>query len=157
IAVTMIGLGFYALHNTLQTNATQMTPAARGTAVALFSSAIYLGQTGGVAAGAFIFDRFGGAPLFVATAIVLPTLAFWFAWKLRRRPWEDKLTEGCRPSSSSLSPEFTPVHARRVRSPRGRAARPGLAGCRRASSSGAAGAFRGPGPQACDRSAPAPY
>ena len=31
IAVTAIGLGFYALHNTLQTNATQMTPEARGT------------------------------------------------------------------------------------------------------------------------------
>ncbi len=85
IAVTMIGLGFYALHNTLQTNATQMTPQARGTAVAIFSSAIYLGQTGGVAAGALIFDRFGGAPLFAATAIVLPVLALWFAWELRRR------------------------------------------------------------------------
>ena len=39
IAVTSIGLGFYMLHNTLQTNATQMTPEARGTAVAVFSSA----------------------------------------------------------------------------------------------------------------------
>ena len=38
LAVMMIGLGFYALHNTLQTNATQMTPQARGTAVAVFSS-----------------------------------------------------------------------------------------------------------------------
>jgi len=84
IAVTMIGLGFYALHNTLQTNATQMTPQARGTAVAIFSSAIYLGQTGGVAAGAIIFDRFGGAPLFAVTAIVLPALALWFARELRR-------------------------------------------------------------------------
>src|SRR5437588_3998703 len=51
-AVTAIGLGFYALHNTLQTNATQMTPDARATAVAIFSSAIYLGQMIGVAAGA---------------------------------------------------------------------------------------------------------
>jgi predicted MFS family arabinose efflux permease len=84
IAVTMIGLGFYALHNTLQTNATQMTPQARGTAVAIFSSAIYLGQTGGVAAGAFIFDRFGGAPLFAVTAIVLPALALWLARELKR-------------------------------------------------------------------------
>jgi predicted MFS family arabinose efflux permease len=83
IAVTMIGLGFYALHNTLQTNATQMTPEARGTAVAIFSSAIYFGQTGGVAVGAFIFDRFGGAPLFAVTAIVLPVLALWFARKLK--------------------------------------------------------------------------
>ena len=89
IAVTMIGLGFYALHNTLQTNATQMTPQARGTAVAIFSSAIYLGQTGGVAAGALVFDRFGGAPLFAATAIVLPTLAFWFARELKHRQAHD--------------------------------------------------------------------
>src|SRR5260221_10205785 len=55
IAVTAIGLGFFALHNTLQTNATQMTPQARGTAVAIFSSAIYLGQTLGGAAGAVGF------------------------------------------------------------------------------------------------------
>ena len=85
IAVTAIGLGFYALHNTLQTNATQMTPEARGTAVAIFSSAIYLGQMLGVAAGAFVFDRFTAAPLFAATAVALPALAWWFAGKLRRR------------------------------------------------------------------------
>jgi predicted MFS family arabinose efflux permease len=46
MATTAIGLGFYMLHNTLQTNATQMTPQARGTAVGLFSSALYIGQTG---------------------------------------------------------------------------------------------------------------
>ena len=84
IAVTAIGLGFYALHNTLQTNATQMTPEARGTAVAIFSSAIYLGQVLGVAAGAFVFDRFTAAPLFAATAVALPALAWWFAARLKR-------------------------------------------------------------------------
>jgi predicted MFS family arabinose efflux permease len=83
IAVTMFGLGFYALHNTLQTNATQMTPQARGTAVAIFSSAIYFGQTGGVATGAVIFDRFGGAPLFAVSAIGLPALALWLARELK--------------------------------------------------------------------------
>jgi MFS transporter, YNFM family, putative membrane transport protein len=40
MATTAIGLGFYMLHNTLQTNATQMTPQARGTAAGLFSSAL---------------------------------------------------------------------------------------------------------------------
>jgi MFS transporter, YNFM family, putative membrane transport protein len=84
LAVTAIGLGYYALHNTLQTNATQMTPQARATAVGLFSSAIYLGQMIGVAAAALIFDRFGGAPLFVATAVILPALAWWFAAEVRR-------------------------------------------------------------------------
>src|SRR5262249_15543293 len=88
IAVTVIGLGLYALHNTLQTNATQMTPQARGTAVAIFSSAIYLGQTLGVAVGALVFDRFTAVPLFVATAVALPALAWWFAGKLRRRTAE---------------------------------------------------------------------
>ena len=90
LAVTAIGLGFYALHNTLQTNATQMTPEARGTAVAIFSSAIYLGQVLGVGVGAFIFDRFTAVPLFVATAIALPALAWWFAGKLRRQTTEDR-------------------------------------------------------------------
>jgi predicted MFS family arabinose efflux permease len=85
MAVAMIGLGFYALHNTLQTNATQMTPQARGTAVAIFSSVIYLGQTAGVALGAVVFDRFGAAPLFAATAIIFPALGWWFARELVRR------------------------------------------------------------------------
>jgi predicted MFS family arabinose efflux permease len=84
-AVVIIGLGFYALHNTLQTNATQMTPQARGTAVAVFSSAIYFGQTAGVAGSAFIFDRFGAVPIFAIAAGVLPALAIWFAHQLQRR------------------------------------------------------------------------
>ncbi|MGC1445790.1 MAG: MFS transporter, partial [Xanthobacteraceae bacterium] len=85
LATTAIGLGFYMLHNTLQTNATQMTPEARGTAVALFSSALYIGQTAGVALGALVIDRAGAIPLFLGTAAALPALALWFAGELRRR------------------------------------------------------------------------
>lgn len=84
VAVTAIGLGFYMFHNTLQTKATQMTPQARGTAVAVFSSALYIGQTAGVAAGALIFDRFGAAPLFLCIAAAFPALAVWFAYELWR-------------------------------------------------------------------------
>jgi YNFM family putative membrane transporter len=83
-ATAAIGLGFYMLHNTLQTNATLMTPEARGTAVALFSSALYIGQTAGVATGALIIDRFGAVPLFLGTAVALPALAVWYAGELRR-------------------------------------------------------------------------
>ncbi len=85
LATTVIGLGFYMLHNTLQTNATQMAPEARGTAVAIFSSALYLGQTAGVAANSVIFDRFTAVPVFLIAAIGLMTLGLWFAHKLRRR------------------------------------------------------------------------
>jgi YNFM family putative membrane transporter len=82
VAVGAIGLGFYMLHNTLQTVCTQMVPQARGTAVALFSSAFYLGQTGGVALAAPIVDLFGAPPLFVASALALPLLAVVFTRRL---------------------------------------------------------------------------
>jgi predicted MFS family arabinose efflux permease len=85
LAVGLYGFGFYALHNTLQTNATQMTPEARGTAVAIFSSAIYIGQTVGVGVFALIFDRAGAVPLLVGAGLILPALAWWFARELARR------------------------------------------------------------------------
>jgi predicted MFS family arabinose efflux permease len=85
LGVLLIGLGFYMLHNTLQTNATQMTPEARGTAVALFSAAVYFGQTIGVALFAPVVDRAGAPPVFVAVAVLLPILGWWFAARLRRR------------------------------------------------------------------------
>jgi predicted MFS family arabinose efflux permease len=83
-AITLIGLGFYMLHNTLQTNATQMSPEARGTAVGLFSAALYLGQTAGVAFFAPVIDRAGGRYVFLAVATTLPLLALWFSRRLRR-------------------------------------------------------------------------
>ena len=46
-AMVLIGLGFYMVHNTFQTNATQMAPQARGTALAIFSSVLYIGITVG--------------------------------------------------------------------------------------------------------------
>jgi YNFM family putative membrane transporter len=85
LAITAIGLGYYMLHNTLQTNATQMTPQARGTAVAIFSSALYLGQTLGVAINGLIFDRFTAVPVFVIAAIGLLALGLWFARALRQQ------------------------------------------------------------------------
>jgi YNFM family putative membrane transporter len=85
LGVALIGLGFYMLHNTLQTNATQMTPQARGTAVALFSAAVYFGQTAGVALAAPIVDRVGAPPVFIAVALLLPLLGIWFVAALKRR------------------------------------------------------------------------
>jgi predicted MFS family arabinose efflux permease len=80
-----IGLGFYMLHNTLQTNATQMAPKTRGTAVALFASAFFLGQAAGVALVAALVDRWGAPPVYLLAAATLPLLGFSFAHRLRRR------------------------------------------------------------------------
>lgn len=80
-----IGLGFYMIHNTFQTNATQMSPQARGTAVGLFSSALYLGQTAGVALAAPVVDRMGASVVFAVAGIVLAIVGFVFSRALRRR------------------------------------------------------------------------
>ncbi|HTH94138.1 MAG TPA: MFS transporter, partial [Rhodocyclaceae bacterium] len=56
------GMGYYMLHNTFQINATQMTPAHRGTAVALFAALFFLGQSSGVSVNAMITDNFGFTP-----------------------------------------------------------------------------------------------
>jgi hypothetical protein len=34
-----------------------------------------------------VIDRLGAVPLFLGAAVVLPTLATWFAHELRRRGW----------------------------------------------------------------------
>jgi len=85
IGVAFVGLGFYMLHNTLQTNATQMSPEARGTAVGLYSASLYLGQTAGIAIAAPVFDRHGAQPAFAVSGIVLAMLGVWFARGLKRR------------------------------------------------------------------------
>jgi MFS transporter, YNFM family, putative membrane transport protein len=84
LAVGLYGFGFYALHNTLQTCGTQMTPQARATGFALFSSAIYVGQTAGVGLSAIVFDRAGAVPLLVVAGLALPAMAVWFARELKR-------------------------------------------------------------------------
>ena len=80
-----IGLGFFMLHNTLQTEATQMTPEARGTSMALFASMYFIGQTVGVALAAPVMDRYGAPPLFMVSGVLLPALVFWFTRRLKRK------------------------------------------------------------------------
>lgn len=79
------GLGFSMLHGTLQTHATQMTPAVRGTAVSLFATCIFLGQSLGVLAAAFAVDHIGFRVVFVVAAVVIAVLGLAFARALVRR------------------------------------------------------------------------
>jgi predicted MFS family arabinose efflux permease len=82
-ATVALGFGYYMLHNTLQTGATQMLPEARGTGVAGFSSALFLGQSTGVAIAAPIVNRNGAAPVFALAALLWPILAIWIAQRLK--------------------------------------------------------------------------
>jgi predicted MFS family arabinose efflux permease len=79
------GLGFYMLHNTLQTHATQMAPEARGLAVACFATAFFLGQAAGVSVAAPAFDYAGARPLFVGSGLILLLLGAAFSIALRRK------------------------------------------------------------------------
>ncbi len=85
LAGLLCGFGFYMFHNTLQTNATQMVPSRRGTAVALFACCLFLGQSAGVASGALLLDGAGPLSLFWGAALLTPLLGLYFSAVLRRR------------------------------------------------------------------------
>ncbi len=86
VGSVLCGFGYYLFHAVLQTNATQMAPAVRGTAVSLFASFLFLGQSAGVAVGALFADRLGLATPIWAAALSMPLVGWWFARRLSARP-----------------------------------------------------------------------
>ncbi len=84
-ASLLAGFGFFMFHNTMQTNATQMDPAARGTAVSLFASALFLGQSVGVLLAAGLTERIGSGAVIALGGAVLVAIGWFFAQALRRR------------------------------------------------------------------------
>lgn len=84
-ASVLAGLGFSMLHGTLQTHATQMAPATRGTAVSLFGASLFLGQSLGVLCAALVVDNLGFRPVFFASAVMIGGLGLAFANALARR------------------------------------------------------------------------
>lgn len=84
-ASVMGGLGFSMLHATLQTHATQMAPAARGTAASLFGCALFFGQSLGVLSAALVVDLIGFRVVFVVAAVAVAALGISFARALQRR------------------------------------------------------------------------
>ena len=80
-----VGIGLYMLHNTLQVNATQMAPQARGAAVALFACFLFSGQSLGVWLASRLVDGLGVRPVFAVAGLGLPLLAAGFARRLARR------------------------------------------------------------------------
>ncbi len=79
------GFGFFMFHNTMQVNAAQMAPSARGTAVSLFASAMFLGQSVGVLLAASLTDRMGSGMVIALGGAVMLATGFWFSQAIRRR------------------------------------------------------------------------
>jgi YNFM family putative membrane transporter len=84
-ASLLAGFGFFMFHNTMQATATQMAPHARGTAVSLFSSSLFLGQSIGVVLAASLIDRIGTSVVIALGGAVMALEGVYFAWVLRRR------------------------------------------------------------------------
>jgi len=84
LACLVAGFGFYMLHNTLQTHATQMAPQRRGAGMALFASSFFIGQSVGVAAAGALAQAAGTTPLIAGAGCLLVPLGLVFARLLRR-------------------------------------------------------------------------
>jgi predicted MFS family arabinose efflux permease len=77
------GFGFYMLHNTLQTKATEMYPRARGMAISAFALSLFCGQAIGVALFGRAIAAFGYDWTFAITGPAFLLLAIWFARRLQ--------------------------------------------------------------------------
>ncbi len=85
LACVLLGLGYYMLHNTLQTHATQMAPAVRGTGVAMFAMCLFLGQSSGVSLAAPLVLASDFVALFAGAAAGVFATGAVFALLLQRR------------------------------------------------------------------------
>lgn len=81
--IVALGFGFYMLHNTLQTRATEMAPEARGAGVSFFAFCLFIGQAMGVGFFGWTVERFGYAGPLLAAGLCLLLLALWFRQRLR--------------------------------------------------------------------------
>ena len=80
----LLGLGFYMLHNTLQTRATEMAPQARASAVSLFAFCLFMGQALGVSLFGAGIEAFGYLPMLLVAAAGLALVGTWFRSRLTR-------------------------------------------------------------------------
>ena len=86
LGCTAAGLGFYMLHNTLQTQATQMAPHARGSAVTLFACMLFFGQSTGVVLTAQTVDNGGLDWAYTACALGIVLLGRVIARRVNAKP-----------------------------------------------------------------------
>lgn len=77
------GMGFYMLHNTLQTHATQMAPDRRGAAVSTFAFSFFMGQAAGVGLAGLMVAGSGTAAIMLAGSLGMLAVAGNFARRLQ--------------------------------------------------------------------------
>jgi predicted MFS family arabinose efflux permease len=84
VILAACGVGFYLMHGTLQTNATQMAPHARALGLSLFATCLFVGQALGVTAVGRAMTSIGFAATITAAGVLLAALGAVLAWRLRK-------------------------------------------------------------------------
>ncbi|MEO6363828.1 MAG: MFS transporter [Caldimonas sp.] len=74
VAMFLAGLMFYMLHNSMQTEATELAPSARGSAVALFACGFFIGQGVGPLLFGFLLHGLGPRPALALIGCVVVVL-----------------------------------------------------------------------------------
>jgi predicted MFS family arabinose efflux permease len=81
-AFTVIGIGFYMIHNSLQTQASELAPSARGSALSLHAFSFFLGQAVGPPLFGLGYAAFGFEPTLILAAAVIAALGWTLAYLL---------------------------------------------------------------------------
>lgn len=81
--LVVAGLGFYMFHNTMQTQATELSAEARGTAMSLWVFMLFAGQGLGVTVFGAVIDGPGYGTALVTAGVGVMLLGLWFSRRLR--------------------------------------------------------------------------
>lgn len=74
LAFVVVGVGFYMIHNSLQTQATELAPDARGAAVAAHAFFFFLGQAAGPIVYGLALPNLGAVPTLLAAGAIMAVL-----------------------------------------------------------------------------------
>ena len=86
VAFTVLGVGFYTLHGSIQVQVTELSTQARGAAVSLHSFSFFVGHASGPVLYGFGIGHFGAGPTLAVTSTVIVLVGFICARLLRERP-----------------------------------------------------------------------
>ena len=84
--MVFLGIGFFLMHNSIQTEVTELLPAARASCFALHAFSFYLGQSVGPVLYGQSLSRFGLQPSVLAGGAVLIAVGFGINFMLGRYP-----------------------------------------------------------------------
>lgn len=85
LAFVLIGCGFYSIHSSIQTQATELAPHHRGAAVALHAFFFFFGHAAGPPIYGALFAIFGEQPVIVAAGIAACLGSLWLAARFAER------------------------------------------------------------------------